>query len=153
MELNEWKTDSALSKEGAWVPLEDGGRIKVARAGNMNPHYTAAMQIHWGEHFAKTFADEIAKQRDREETLRKIALSSLLKEWDGFTEGGDPLPFTEENAKRVLSEIPELVDVIFTAANQRALFVQQAQESKVGKSTASSNGQPAGQQKPSGSRA
>lgn len=124
MDISKLKTDSNLEEEGVLVPLGDA-KIKVARMGNkryqaafnrrMTPHKNAAR--------AGIVADEVVEQ-----ILIEVIAETVLLDWEGIKEDGVPLPYSRENAIRVLTEIRAFRDIVVSIADRMETFRRESVE-------------------------
>jgi len=151
MELSTWNVDPVLAREGTWIDIGEGARVKVGRAGMMNSRFVQASQIHWQAFRSKKFPTPELEEAEKKRIALYIARDSLFLDFEGIKENGVTLVNTPEVRLHML-EYEEFADMIWTAANDRATFSAKIVEEAVGKSEASSNGQPSGPKKRSGSR-
>lgn len=96
-----------LQDEGVWRDLEvDGavvGQVKVATVGQMA--YAKKLEKHRERYKRRHRIKRSAELNPVQELECQIATLDdvCLKGWRGLTSGGEPLDFTSENRKRVLS--------------------------------------------------
>lgn len=112
-------TNSTLENEGVWIELGDGASIKVARMGNkenkailkklITPHKIAARN----DKLADGIWDKIA--------VESIAATILL-DWKGIEDDGKPLPYTKENATRLLTDYKDFREQVASFSSELALF-------------------------------
>ena len=124
-------TDLKKETEGRWHNLSmiDGAKIKVAKAGNPENekllrklYKPYAQQIRRGKDLSKSVQDEIEL---------KLLTKTILLDWEGIPDGeGGEIPYSEENAKELLSdpELKELKDEIHEASNDFAGFQAEMDE-------------------------
>lgn len=127
MDLSKVRTDKALESDGVWVPIRYGAEVKVARLGNPR-----------GEAWRARLSAEDRRLLDNRTTLRgmeqRIAdltrdmlAETVLLDWRNIYDGGEPIPFSVETAKLILSD-PELeffVEDVLTASRKRENFFQE----------------------------
>lgn len=118
-------TNPKRELEGAWFNLSmiDGAKVRVARAGN--PEYDKLLRKLY-KPYAKTMRQgrEVARSVQDEIQLQ-LTIKTILKDWEGIPDGeGGFIPFTEENARTLLSdtELKELKDEIEDFSNDFAKF-------------------------------
>lgn len=116
-----YQTDLKAEEEGVWVPLEDNGRIKVARQGNKRhaQFLTEAMAPYrsiLGVPGAK-LSDELATKISIEAMAKTILL-----DWDGIAQDGQELPYSVEAAISILTDAPEFREIVFKASNTFETF-------------------------------
>lgn len=125
MDLSGFRTDVEKENKGIWVDIPGGLRVKIARMHN--------------EGMVKAYAKYPAAIRNNldnmkldEKTSANI-MAGLLAEhvllgWEGLDEDGSALPYTIENAKRILAD-PEYKDfraLIVNLASTQELFHKEA---------------------------
>ncbi|NUB24710.1 hypothetical protein [Azospirillum brasilense] len=118
MDISKLKTDSSLEEDGVWVPLGDA-RIKVARMGNkryqaafnrrMTPHKNAAR--------AGIVSDDVV-----EGILIEVIAETVLRDWEGIDDEGVPVPYSRENAVRILTDIKAFRDIVVSIADRMETF-------------------------------
>lgn len=117
-----FKTDDNLEQAGVIIDLGDSGKFRIARAGGSNKKYQqrleALMRPHRRLVQAGTLGNDIA-----ETVMKNVIIDAILLGWDGVT-GPDnkPLPFTRENAKKLLDDLPDLLTTIRDCALDATVF-------------------------------
>ena len=116
MELKSFATDESKKKEGIWVEFE-GARFKIKSTDS--PQYRRAV-----DRAAKRRSP--TKVRKDIETQTEIGIEGIadgvLLDWEGLTDGGEPVECTRENKIRVLTAVPPLRDFLATEAAAMANF-------------------------------
>ena len=97
----DFAVNEALSQDGVWVPYRDGVEFLIARAGNKNFRKVA-------QHLYKKNArildrnDEAAADKLTEIIIEAMAKGILLN-WKGSPVfGGEALPYSMDNARKIL---------------------------------------------------
>lgn len=104
MDLKKTKTDPKLELEGVWITYDEDAAFKIARL--RNPAALAAFQ-------EKTrFLRGKLSEAKQTELMTEIIAEHVLLDWKNVNIGGDPLPYTKENAMRVLVEYPVIRDFV-----------------------------------------
>lgn len=121
----DFSTNKKLEDEGVWVDIGDGGKLKIARAGNKKavsysrqvakPHMA---QIQFGK-----LSDEVATQ-----IACEVMAECILLDWQGMTDGGVDLPYSKENALKMLTDYPDFRDYVSQIANERKTFQKEIDE-------------------------
>lgn len=105
LELSSIAIDPALANKGAWFEYM-GGRFLVARQGAQHQEVLGLLYQE---------AAEIVNAKDSEgrptveasakliEIYQRAFAQTCLVDWDGITEGGEPLPYSAESAFKILS--------------------------------------------------
>jgi len=118
-------TDPTLEAEGVWVELGEGARIRVARAGNPanRRKLSKLLERHRATLRSRNLPDDILERV----TIETMAETILLG-WDGINEDGKPLPYTPENARRLLTTYRDFRDQVAAIAADMALFKGESEE-------------------------
>lgn len=137
---NQFSTDQNLETGGIEFDLGSAGVFRLARAGGRNKRFTKRLeevtkpyrrQIQSG-----TFTNEVA-----EGLLQQVFAETVLLGWEGVTDAnGNGLPFSQQNARKLFSDLPELFRALQEAAQDVALFRAAAMESDLGNSPTDSGG-------------
>ncbi len=123
-----FKTNPENEENGVWVAYEGGDvRIKIARAGGANKKYTTAsarmqakgLTIEEQQSLVagSSLSDEIHEKIGKID-IRAFA-QTIIKDWENVVdEDGKEMEFSEENAFKLLSDLPELyTDIRIKAFN------------------------------------
>jgi hypothetical protein len=112
-------TNKALENEGAWVELGDGASVKVARLGNK-------LNADLIKKLIKPHKVALRNDRLPDDVMEKITIeamaTTLLLDWKGIEDDGKPVPYTKENAVRLLTEYKDFRDQISAFSNELAIF-------------------------------
>lgn len=135
MKLESLKTDSSLER-GTWVPLDPTCRVKVV--------YTNSPEYLFKQRQAmKPYRTVLAKTRDFDDALPQeqqdkitvdLLVDYVLLDWEGVEYGtnGDGkshmLPYSKENARMVLTEVPAFRQMVEEAAATLSNFRQKNAE-------------------------
>ena len=116
------KTDEI---EGKWNDIGDGIQILVARIGN--PEYQKEFQRISKPHKRAlrrgSLNDEVA-----ERLLIKVMAKNILLDWKGLEEDGVVVPYSYDNAIRILTEYKDLRDYVSDIANEMESFKAEEDE-------------------------
>lgn len=99
-------TEKDLIKEGIWIDF-NGGRFLVAYAGNLNPKWVKIAERVYKPHRYAVDHDILSEEL-AEELNAQIFVEAVLLDWQNVELDGEKLPYSRENAKRVLKEFPIL---------------------------------------------
>lgn len=99
MDLKKTLTNPKAEKEGIWITLEDA-RLKVARM--QNPAALAAFQEK-----TRLLRGKISEEKQKE-LMTEIMSVHILLDWENINIGGEALPYSQENAFRILNDFPEV---------------------------------------------
>lgn len=112
-------TNSTLENEGVWIELGDGASIKVARMGNKENKAILKKLI--APHKMAARNDKLADEIWDKITVESMAATILL-DWKGIEDDGKPLPYTKENATRLLTDYKDFREQVASFSSELALF-------------------------------
>lgn len=127
------ETDRDL-ETGSGVVLDygDGVKIRIHRAGGSNQKFTNRQTVLIKPFQRQINNDTLPPEKGRELNIQLYA-ETVIVGWEGVTDrDGNPLPFTKENAIRVMTDLPDLFSDLVASANDRALFRKAEQEEAAG---------------------
>lgn len=101
MDLNLNSIDLETAEDGQWVEYADGIEFLIARAGN--PKYNAALQRFYRRH-KRAIEDKSMSDAAADAGLVDVMARHILLGWKGITDKGEPLEYSEANAKALLSD-------------------------------------------------
>ena len=108
-------TDSEKEQEGVWHEMGEGLEMRIARIGN--PKYQKRFQALSKPHRRAirrgTLADEVA-----EKLMVQCLSETIVLDWKGLEEDGVEIPYSVENAVRLLMDYPELRNYVNDIANE-----------------------------------
>ena len=112
-------TNKVAEIEGKWNDIGDGIKLLVARIGN--PEYQKEFQRISKPHKRAlrrgSLNDEVA-----ERLLIKVMAKNILLDWKGLEEDGVVVPYSYDNAIRILTEYKDLRDYVSDIANEMESF-------------------------------
>ena len=121
----EFSTNKTFEETGVWVAIGEGGELKIARAGSKKalkysrevakPHMA---QITYGK-----LPDDVSDQLTIE-----VMAECILLDWKNMTYDGKLLPYSKENAIKLLTEEQDFRDMVSRISNERKTFQQQIEE-------------------------
>lgn len=129
-DLKKIETDLALEVSGAWTQdLGSGLKLKVARFGNknFNREITAAAKNRTDAFGNLELEDDVAG-----EVFAQILANTVLLDWEGLEEDGEPVPYSKEAAARILLQYPEFMRLVQAQAKRLDLFRTQRIEDAAG---------------------
>ena len=118
-------TNQKAEREGAWIEIcsnADGSiaRIKIARAGRRNKAYTKAMEKETRPY--RAILNDLDTKTD-DKITNTVLVSAIILDWEHMqVDEGTDLPFTKENALQVLTQFPDLADLINRKAWEAETF-------------------------------
>ncbi len=119
-------TDRQAEQDGVWVALGEGARVKVARFNN--PRHRAVL-----DRLRRPYRSLLMAGRDlpddvAESMTIEATAETLLLDWDGIEDNGTPLPFSKDNARRLLADLPDFRDAVAFLSMQAETFRREALE-------------------------
>lgn len=123
LDLSDFKTDKAKKTEGVWVDFGAGAEVKIASNTNAD--------------FQKAFADKKApydrmnKELTQEQMIDVMTYCMarhLIVGWKNLYEDDEELPFSVENAERVLTEVEWFRDRVIAESAKLSNFVLKAEK-------------------------
>ncbi len=122
-----YETDKQLEKNGIMLDLGESGTYIVARSGGANKKYSELVrkltQRYRRQIANGTLSIDIADRITIEAFSKTILLGWVKKdvngcEYDVTGEDGNPLPYSTENAKKLLTDLPDLFADIKACADE-----------------------------------
>lgn len=100
--FQQYATDEKKEVEGVWVELNDkGAKVLVARAGNKK--YARMFSREYERHQRALEAKNDAADDLSDKVTIEIMAETILLDWQGLTFKGELLPYSKENARKLLS--------------------------------------------------
>lgn len=128
-------TDKDAEQEGVWIEFgSDGARVLIARQGN--PRYQETIR-----RLRRPYANFRAGQIPEAialEIFRKVTAETVLLGWEGITLDGKPLPYSYDNALKLITDYPDFHEMVTTASSNLANFQIEVDEERAGNSSKSS---------------
>lgn len=145
MDVAKTRLDLKAANEGVWFKVDKTTKFLIARLPN------DAFQNKF-ERLAGRKQTAVARnQLDKAESnaiVGEACVGTVLLDWEGLEENGQKLPFTPENAKRLMTDPahPEFQEIIIGFAQEKAAFREELIEEDIKKSVSSSGGKAAPKQ-------
>jgi len=124
MDIGELIADESLQETGVWIPFRDGAEFLIAYAGRKK----------YRDKLGRISAKMRRMNRGRDLTTAELdtvtvdsMVGTVLLDWKGISKGGEPFPFSDENAKWWLARSAELRDFIFGEANTIVNFQKEGE--------------------------
>lgn len=125
---DKFSTDADAEKDGIWLDYGDGERIKIRRAGGKNLAYKRAIERLSRDKKFQLQTDSLSDDESRELMIEVYAKSVIL-DWKGIKgEDGKDMPFNVENAKKLLTDLPDLFVSIMEQAKNIEWFRKKVDE-------------------------
>lgn len=127
LKFAEYKSDEKLETEGVWFDIEEGARVLVAFAGNTNYNKLNQKLVTPYQGFRRLPEDKA------DEILVKLLSETILLGWENILdEDNKPIPYSKENAKKLLQESRWLRDRVSACATQEQRFRAEVKEKNLG---------------------
>lgn len=119
MDLSKFKTDQSLEQEGAWVNIDESSRVLIARMGSERYKDMLQRKTKPYRHAIRTntLPDEVF-----EKILIEVIAHTILLGWENVDDEGQPVLYSPDNAKRLLSKYKDFRDLVVGFAQDSALF-------------------------------
>lgn len=117
-----YATDADIEKEGIWVNVGDGVEFKVKRFGGANTGLKKVLAKRY-KPFAKLAEKGLLPEDKEKEIYVTSFVEACLCDWRGLQdEEGNDIPFSSDDAKKILIELPDLLDIVMTQAQDAENF-------------------------------
>jgi hypothetical protein len=127
----QFESDGSLETEGAWIELGTMS-FKLARAGGDNEDFAKVASKRFKPFQAAIASDSMPKQLANDLVIG-VFVDTLIKDWkDVYDRDGTALDFSKENAKRLLTELPNLFMALQAEATKMANFKRANLEASAG---------------------
>lgn len=118
-DIDSIRTDPVKAREGVWVDYR-GGRLKIASIENEDAENLRLTQVVKNADVIQAGGEEAEKVANQIDT--EVLAYHVLKDWEGMSQGGEPLEYTPELGVKLLGD-PQMVrfrkDVERIAQSQR----------------------------------
>jgi hypothetical protein len=132
-----FKTNKETEVNGIWIeysPNSDGSipRFKISRLSSRNRKYARILEQETKPH-RRAIELGAMKDDDAENIMVKVFCKSVLLDWENIQEeDGSSIPFTENNAFKLFSDLPDLYDDLNAKARSATLFKDAVMDSEAG---------------------
>lgn len=123
-----YSTDAAIEKAGVWADYGDLGKILLARAGGANKKYLKAVEAFQRKNKRRLDLG-LVPSAELIEVTAKIFAETVVLGWEGVKgRDGNPLPFTTDNCRQLLMDLPELLRDLEKLASDHTAYRAQIDE-------------------------
>ena len=123
--FSKFKTNEDKERDGVWVSLDGEGRIRIARTNN--PLYREAM-LRKMNRYKMAAKSKVIPDDAWLDIVNELIAETILVDWEGITEKGEPLSYSVENAKRVLTELKDFREMVLSIADNMDNFKEELDE-------------------------
>ena len=119
MDLKDFKTDKSKEQEGVWEDLGNECSVLVARYGN-----SAMIRAYrkYPRMLRQRLESGQADDNNSATILSKVMADTILLDWKGLKEDGKEIAYSKEECVRILTEYPDVRDMIFEISNEAQLY-------------------------------
>ena len=118
-------TNKSKELDGVWEDIGDGIRVKVARIGNSKYQKTF-------NRISKPHRKALRRGTLKEDIAEKLMIDcmvdAVLLDWENVELDGQVIPYSKENATKILTEFKDFRDTINDYANDMAIFMEEDAE-------------------------
>lgn len=119
--FDEFATDEKKENEGVAMPYKTA-KLVIARSGNRA--YSKALSEAVNKHQMELDGDDEASQKLSDELMIDCIANHILKGWEGVKYKGETLPYSVENAKKLLAHKDFRVQVMKMADDREKFKVK-----------------------------
>lgn len=137
-----YRTDSEAERDGQWIEWAESTQLKIARLGNQayQNRFQALLKPH------RHLRDRGLLPEDVQvEILNKCLAECILVDWKGVVYEGEELPYSVDNALKLLEEFRDFREDVITVAGEQATFRVAEIEESSKNSQRSSDGKQSGE--------
>lgn len=121
-------TNENLERDGVWIDMGDGASVKVARSGNRENR--AVVKRLLAPHKVALRNDKLSDDVIEKVTIEAMA-DTILIDWKGISEDGKAVPYTRDNAIRLLTDYKDFRDQVSAFSTELALFQDRQEEATI----------------------
>lgn len=128
---DQYKTSESLEEDGVWVDFGDGVSFKLRR---LNSKVSRKVR----KELEAPYQSQLRRNQDlpddvAEGILRRQIASGVVVDWKGVTDEADkPMKYSAENALKLFTDLPDLLNDVAMAAAARATFREESVEEAKG---------------------
>lgn len=153
MDLGKIKVNPKAIEDGVWIRLDDKTKVLIARGGN--PNYLVKLE-ELNSKYKTKMGRSPSRQLSAEDRkagllmVKEAMCGTILLGWEGMEENGKDIPYTPENALRVMTD-PKYIDfqeLVGNLSQERENFRDEDVQEDMGKSETGSRGRKSGENTP-----
>jgi hypothetical protein len=122
-------TNADAENNGVWYDLDATSRVRVARDGNPR-HQRVLREI------TAPYRVQIARNTIDPDVVARLNIEAMaravLLDWAGIEDEGQPVPYSQDAAKALLTKYPEFRKTIKSLSEDMALFAAAHEEAAAG---------------------
>lgn len=126
--LRDITADRNKEVQGVWLPVGEGFDVKVARM--PNPKFNARLQ-----ELGRPYRSQLRRGQYDAATVEKLTTEAMaetvLLDWRGLEDDdGNPIPYSQQKAKELLSDNSSFAEIVQELASDYSNFQYDLEESK-----------------------
>ena len=135
-----FETDKDLETSGVWIDYGADGAFLIAHTGGVSSEFIRAFRGLYKKNRARFDRDLMNENESQKLLLETFAKTSILN-WRGIKDrAGVDIPFSKENAIKLISDLPNLGFMLFEEAKNYENFLVAEREEIAKNSETSSSG-------------
>lgn len=129
-----YSTDKTKDQEGVFIPVGGGASFKLTRMGPTNIRYGNKFKALSKPYERLAKNDELSPEKALEIQVKAFC-GTVLVDWKDVTDkDGNPLEFSEENAVKVLTDLPDLyLELVSESENRDNFQIDEKEAEDIGK--------------------
>ena len=120
MDISNFKTDLTREDQGVWLEVGDGFAVRVCRLG-CKAHAELYRSLTSPPGIRAAIESNAYPPAKHVEMQVELLAQTILKDWRGMTDKGQPVPYSIEKAKEVL-QLKDFRGLIHSLADQQSNF-------------------------------
>jgi len=118
-------TDKDAETQGNWFKISPGVRFLIKRLGGANAQKLREADAKHRQPYIKKIQAGVLTDEEIELITLKAFIECAIVNWEGVKdEDGNDIPFTFDNAVKVLQPIPDLVNTLLSYASNYQNFLE-----------------------------
>jgi len=118
-------TDKEKEKNGVWLDVGPNCKTLIARVGNPNylREFKRLTKVH-----TQSIRRGIMEEEVADAILIKVMAKTILLDWEGMEEDGEPIPYSVDAAIRLLTMYKDFRDLISEISNTMDAYKVEVEE-------------------------
>jgi|GEM_PF-1680540 len=127
------RVDPRKVEDGVWVPYKADIRFRVAKLDNAR-HTARRRELQQSDQYRLRLRSPATAEEANRELGVQLVAETILLDWEHVELDGVALPFTVENAMRVLTDFPDVLAFIVAVASDSQTYRLRTDEDGAGNS-------------------
>lgn len=138
MDLQEkFSVDPKIETEGVWESIGPDTKLLVARIGN--PEFKQ-MYVKIPPAYKRMLKKDTLPEGKALEIMADIMSKTILLDWEGLSEGGKEIKYSQQKAKEIMMQYPQFMDAVTEIASDNELYRLSVREEAKGNLSSDSSG-------------